>query len=191
MKGRAMKRLVPHPVAAACLAVALAGCATASPSLVTDPALPRALPTGSAVDVRWNDPGDFTEIRYSHNRHEASQGDWVQQLAGYVQARTERALPSGERVDIDILDITRAGQYEWMFSNAQDIRVMRDIYPPRMELQFKHYDARGAVIAEGERTLSDMAYLNGPQQVSSSDPLRYEKRMIDRWVYREFEARTR
>jgi hypothetical protein len=175
----------------AALAIALAGCASTGPALVTDPALPRALPTGSSVDVRWSDPADFTELRHSTNRWESAQGDWVKQLASYVQERTVRKLPAGERVDIDILDITRAGQYEWMFGNAQDIRVLRDLYPPRMDLQFKHYDASGAVIAEGERRLSDMAYLNGPQPLASSDPLRYEKRMIDRWVEREFGARTR
>ncbi|BCT92523.1 hypothetical protein LYSHEL_15470 [Lysobacter helvus] len=182
-----MKRLV----AVAFLAAALAGCASTGPALVTDPALPRALPTGSAVAVRWNDPAEFTEIRHSQNRYLAAQGDWVEKLARYVQESTQRALPAGERVDIDILDITRAGQYEWMFSNAQDIRVMRDLYPPRMDVQFKHYDANGTVIAEGERRISDLAYLNGPQPLSSSDPLRYEKRMIDRWVYREFGTRTR
>ena len=182
-----MKRLA----ALAFLVVAFAGCASTGPALVTDPALPRALPTGTAVDVRWNDPSEFTEIRHSQNRYLAAQGDWVEKLARYVQSSTQRALPAGERVDIDILDITRAGQYEWMFSTSQDIRVMRDLYPPRMDVQFKHYDANGAVIAEGERRISDLAYLNGPQPLSSSDPLRYEKRMIDRWVYREFGTRSR
>jgi hypothetical protein len=169
----------------------LAGCASDGPMRVTDAGLPRALPTGSNVEVHWGDPALFTELRYSRNRREAAEGDWVRQLAAYLQSRTERALPAGERVDIEILDVARAGDYEWLHGSAEDIRVLRDIHPPRMDLQFTRYDANGAVLAEGERTLSDLAYLMGSQPLGSNDPLRFEKRMIDRWVQREFGSRTR
>ena len=92
-------------------------------------------------------------------------------------------------MDVEILDIQRAGEYEFLFGDATDIRVLRDIYPPRMRLHIRRIDADGRVIEDGERRLSDLAYLTGPQPLSSSDPLRYEKRMIDRWVQRELAAR--
>ena len=51
-------------------------------------------------------------------------------------------------------------------------------------------DADGKVVAEGERKLSDPRYLMGIQPLNDSDPLRYEKRMIDSWVRREFADST-
>jgi hypothetical protein len=168
-----------------CLVLAFAGCAN-GPTRVTDPELPRVLPGDTPVAVRWNDPAQFTEIRYSRNPRQASEGDWVEEIAEYLQARTARALPTGERVEIDILDIERAGEYEWLRDSAQDIRVMRDLYPPRLTLQFRRYAADGHVIAQGERRLVDLAYLMGPRPISSSDTLVYEKRLIDRWIRREF-----
>ena len=167
-------------------AFALAGCASNGLSRVTDPDLPRALPVDTPVAVRWGDPAEFAEIRYSRNRWQASEGDWVEEIAEYLQTRTARALPAGERVEIDILDIERAGEYEWLRDTAQDIRVMRDLYPPRLTLQFRRYAADGHVIAEGERRLVDVAYLMGPQPISTSDTLVYEKRLIDRWIRSEF-----
>ena len=171
------------------IAFALTACACAHALRVTDATRPRALPAAGPVDVHWTDPAQFTELRYSFNRHEAERGDWVVQLAEYIRDRAAKQLPPGEHLDIEILDIERAGDYEYLFGPIADIRVMRDIYPPRMRLHVRRTGADGTVIEEGERRISDIAYLTGPQPLSNTDPLRYEKRMIDRWVRRELATR--
>lgn len=153
---------------------------------VTDADQPRSVGEGTPVHVHWGDPAEFTEIRRSPNRPQATEGDWVAELGTYVAERIARTLPAGERADVEILDMERAGELEWWGSTTQDVRIMRNVYPPRLRVQFRRFGADGQVIAEGERTLSDLNYLDGPQPVSSTDPLRYEKRMVDRWVYREF-----
>jgi hypothetical protein len=168
------------------LLMALTACATGGPRNVTDQARPRAVGEGTAVSVTWGDPAQFAELRYSQNRRLAAQGDWVVELADYMQERLAKVVPAGERVDVEILDIQRAGQYEWFLSQTDDVRVLRDVYPPRMTLQFSRKDASGAVIAEGERKIADLAYLQSPGPFPTTDPLRYDKRLIDRWIRREF-----
>jgi hypothetical protein len=171
------------------IAFALAGCAGTHALRVTDASRPRALPEAGPVKVQWADPAQFTELRYSLNRSEAARGNWVVQLAEYIRDRAAKQLPAGERLDVEILDIERAGEYEYIFDPLADIRVMRDIHPPRMRLHLRRTAADGTVLEDGERRISDLAYLMGPQPLSSSDPLRYEKRMIDRWVRRELATR--
>ena len=168
------------------LCLAFAACASTGPRMVTDADNPHAVGTGSAVNVRWGDPNEFAELRYSQNRRIAVQGDWVVELAEYMQKQVAKAVPAGERVDVEILDLQRAGQFEWMRTQNDDVRVMRDVYPPRMTLQFKRTASDGSVISEGARQISDLAYLQGPSPFPSSDPLRYDKRMIDTWIRREF-----
>ena len=176
-----------RPLACLALVVSLTACASSGPQLVTDPSQPRAVGEGSAVNVHWADPAGFSELRYSQNRHEAARGDWVVELADYMQEKIAKTVPAGDRVDVQILDITRAGEYEWMpHATTDDIRVMRDVYPPRMTLNFRHVDASGAVVAEGERKIADLAYLQTQPPFPASDPLRYDKRLIDTWVRREF-----
>jgi hypothetical protein len=177
------------PLSACAIAIVLAACAGTHALRVTDAGQPRALPGTGAVNVHWADPTQFTELRYSFNRSEAARGDWVVQLAEYIRDRAAKQLPPGERLDVEILDIERAGEYEYMFGPNTDVRVMRDVYPPRMRLHVRRTGADGALLEDGERRISDIAYLNGPQPLSSSDPLRYEKRMIDRWVRRELATR--
>jgi len=88
-------------------------------------------------------------------------------------------------------DIKRAGDYEpWHGPRGSDIRIMRDIYPPRITLQYTLKDASGRIVDEGEAKLSDTGYLHNLGLKSDSDPLRYEKRLIDDWVKRELSTRA-
>lgn len=170
------------------LGLTLAQPAAAKTRNVTDPDYPRSLPEQGPVSVSWTDPAQFSEIRYSKNRWEARRGDWVRQLAEHLRESAGERLPPGERLDIVITDIRRAGDYEpWHGASAQDIRFMREIYPPRITLNFKHYDASGRIIDEGERKLVDSMYLSSTS-ITDSDPLRYEKRMLDDWVRRDLKA---
>lgn len=173
------------------LALAMAGCASSGKDMLAADA-PRALPESGPVSVRWNDPATFTELRYSRNRWEAERGNWLTALAEYLRKRAEAQLPSGERLELTIVDVDLAGDYEpWHGAQYQDTRIVRDIYPPRMTLQIKHFDASGALVSEGERKLSDPAFLLGTNPLRESDPLRYEKRMIDSWLRRELPTAAR
>ncbi|MBK6333093.1 MAG: DUF3016 domain-containing protein [Thermomonas sp.] len=117
------------------------------------------------MSVRWNDPATFAELRNSHNHYEAARGRWLTDLAEYLRKRAEPRLGSGERLELTIVDVHRAGDYEpWLLPNYQDTRIVRDIYPPRMTVQFRHPGADGRVIAEGERKLTDLPHRRHPDR---------------------------
>ena len=174
------------------LALAIAGCASGGGKDMLAADAPRALPESGPVSVRWNDPATFTELRHSRNRWESERGDWLNTLAEYLRKRAEAQLAAGERLELTITDLDLAGDYEpWLGLQHQDTRIVRDIYPPRMTVQVRHFDASGALVSEGERKLSDPAFLLGTTPINDSDPLRYEKRMIDSWLRREFNTAAR
>ncbi len=157
-------------------------------NVVTDPDRPRALPADGPVSVEWTDPAEFSELRFSNNRWESQQGDWVTTLARHLQERASARLPAGQHMDVTITDIKRAGNFEpGAGINYQHVRVMRDVYPPRMTLNVRITGADGQVLAEGERKLSDMSYLMNARPMDT-DNLRYEKQMIDDWLRRELPA---
>ncbi len=162
--------------------------ATARVRNVTDPDAPRSLPAEGPVAVQWTDPAQFTDLKFSGNRWEAARGDWVSQLAEHVRDAAARRLPEGDRLEVTITDIGRAGRYEpWHGMRMQDVRIMRDVYPPSMKLEFRQYGADGRLVAEGARELRDMSYLaNAGTLARANDSLRFEKRMIDDWARMEF-----
>lgn len=159
--------------------------AAAAPRTVSDPKAPRALDVEGPVQVKWTDPAKFTELRNSSNRWEAERGNWVYDLAKYIRTTAAKRLAPGQTLDVTITDIKRAGDYEPQHGpRAQDIRIMKDIYPPRMTLDFVLKDAQGNVVKQGTgEKLIDMGYLStGVGLLSDSDPLRYEKRMLNDWL---------
>jgi len=169
------------------LALALPGAADARVRNVTDPDAPRSLPIDGRVEVRWTDPAQFSDIRHSGNRWQASRGNWVMQLAEHLRESAGKRLPAGTQLEVEITDVRRAGMYEpWHGIRLQDVRILRDHYPPRMDLRFRLLGANGTVLAQGERELVDGAFLMRSTSLGDSDPLRYEKAMIDRWLRDEF-----
>ena len=67
----------------------------------------------------------------------------------------------------------------------QDARIIRDIYPPRMDLSFKLIGSNGEVLREGSRKLRNLGYLqSGMMRPTDTDPLRYDKALIDSWLRR-------
>lgn len=172
---------------AAVLGLTLAGTGYARQPSVTDPGLPRALPGDSSpVSVSWTDPTQFTELKFSGNRWEAQRGTWVTDLARYLQTQAAKKLAPGQTMQVTITDIARAGRYEPTANvRMNDIRIVKDIYPPRMTLNFKVLDSNGQVVTEGERKLVDHSFLLNAG-ITNTDLLRYEKRMIDDWLRNEF-----
>ncbi len=167
-----------------CLLV-IGSATAAAPRTVTDPQAPRALSGDGPVQVSWTDPAQFSEIRQSTNRFEAQRGNWVEQLATYVQTSAGKQLQPGQRLEVTLTDIKRAGDYEpWHGPRGNDIRILRDVYPPRIALTFTLTDAQGQVLAQGERKLSE--HNIGMQR--DTDPLRYEKRLVDDWVRRDLRS---
>ena len=154
---------------------------------VTDPDAPRSLPEQGPVNVRWEDPAKFSEIRYSRNTFESRRGTWVEQLAEHLRKRATSRLSAGERMDVNITNVELAGDFEpWRGVQFQDTRFMRDIYPPRITLTFTRTDANGTVVAQGERKLTDSGFLMSEATAGyRNESLRYEKSLIDRWLAKE------
>lgn len=154
-------------------AMSLAGIASADPSRVT---------------VNWAPADQLTEVKQNPmERGQMRTKDWEGALTTYLQKRADRQLPPGQRLDVTFDDIKLAGDYEpWHSPQAQDIRFMKDIYPPRATLSYKLIDADGRTIKEGSSKLLDMAYLERPTVATDTDPLRFDKRLLDDWLKKEF-----
>jgi hypothetical protein len=91
------------------------------------------------------------------------------------------ALPPGQDLRIEVLDIDLAGREEPNARASHDVRVMRGGADwPRMRLRFS-VEQNGQVLKSGEARLSDMDYMARVSRYSEEEPQRFEKAMIDRW----------
>ena len=150
-------------------------------------AAPARVAAASPVDVTWTNPADFTEEKKSRSFGLARETpeQWVTELAQYLQRRGARVLAPGQQLEVTFTDISRAGAFEpWHGPLLDDTRFIKDIYPPAIDLRFTLRNADGSTALEGTRKLRDAAFMSRGT-LSSTDPLRYEKRMLDDWLRRD------
>jgi len=168
------RRIAPFVLLAALFAVpALAG----TPATATATA-----PTN--VTVTYDHPEQFTETRKVRSlAPQLADRDYLKVLKVYMENRAGKMLPPGDHLDIVVTDIDRAGNFEpWRRGTLREVRIIKDIYPPRIDLHFRLLDADGKTIREGTRKLRDPGFMADSSNTSGSDNLRYEKALIDRWL---------
>jgi hypothetical protein len=141
------------------------------------------------VQVTWAPTEQLTEVKDNQfNRGWLRPNEWMQQLGDHLRKRADRALPPGQHLDVHIDDINLAGSFEpWHQPGTQDIRILKDIYPPSMKLHYTLSSADGTKIRESDAQLRDNSYLQRAV-TNTTDPLRFDKRMIDDWLNREFKS---
>ena len=96
-------------------------------------------------------------------------------------------MPEGHLLSVTFTDIDMAGDFEpWRGPRFDDIRIVKDIYPPRINLSFRLTDAEGNVVKEGTRELRDLAFMMKITMAFRDDPVRHEKALLDDWLRSEF-----
>lgn len=67
---------------------------------------------------------------------------------------------------------------------------MKDIYAPRVVLNFRLLGSDGKVMKEGERKLVDQNYMMQVRRPGSDQPLYYDKQLLTSWLETEFKGRN-
>ncbi|MCZ0733893.1 DUF3016 domain-containing protein [Phreatobacter sp. AB_2022a] len=109
----------------------------------------------------------------------------MRELELHLKALGERYLPPQQTLTLEITDLDLAGRYEPFSTGFNEVRVMRDITPPRVKLSYRLTEG-GRTIAAGSETISDLNYLSNIRARNASGPLPYEKAMLDDWFRRRF-----
>jgi hypothetical protein len=94
-------------------------------------------------------------------------------------------LRANETLEIEVLDVDLAGRFEGWRPFAYNTRIVRDITWPRIKVRYAlRQDDR--MLSSGEESITGMNYLMRATAPNYSDPLRYEKAMLDDWFRARF-----
>src|SRR4026209_1459068 len=128
------------------------------------------------VAVELANPQKFSDFKTSCVNRPVDVTALAAQLERSVKITAGRWLPEGQRMEITVSNIDMAGDIEvWRNPFACDLRTMKDIYPPRIDLTFRILDAEGKEIRTGTRRLVDVNYLARPTP-PGGDQHRHAKR---------------
>ena len=144
------------------------------------------VPAGPRAEVNFFEPEKFTDVKDSSMSTDFRRTTYLDQIRDHVLEQAKYFVPAGYHLTVTFTDIDMAGDFEpWRGPQFDDIRIIKDIYPPRLVLTFRLTDAQGNVVKEGKRDLRDTAF-QMRITTSNQDSLRYEKAMLDDWLRSEF-----
>ncbi len=138
----------------------------------------------SRVEVNFANPENFTDVKDSfHGTTDSRRDAILEDLKDYIVRRASARLAEGHHLAVTITEIDLAGDFEpWRGPSAQDVRVIKDIYTPKIDLSFTLTDGSGKVVAEGNRKLRDLSFNMKATTTNRNDPRIYEKGLIDDWI---------
>jgi hypothetical protein len=133
------------------------------------------------VDVKFDDPASYG----IQDRTRADEEATLQALAQHLQQLGARYLPADQQLRIEVQDVVLAGSVRPSRSGVP-LRIVRgDSDFPQIKLKYT-LEANGRPIRSGDEWVKDMNYSRGYQSARASDPLHYEKHMLDEWFRERF-----
>jgi hypothetical protein len=140
----------------------------------------------SAVTVKFNEAEKFRDAASRFNS--GTDEHYLETLSSHLQKVADREIAPGYRLEVTFTDIDLAGEFIPTNVNMQDVRIIKDIYVPRLTLSFRLLDADGKVIKEGERKLTDLNFMGNIGLIGRDQPLYYDKALLSDWVRKEFKS---
>ena len=142
--------------------------------------------TVARAEVLFFEPQKFTDVRDSY-MGDSDRTTYLEQIRDHLLQQAKYYVPEGHTLRVTFTDIDMAGDFEpWRGARWDDVRIVKDIYPPSMKLAFQVIDAEGKVVKEGKRELRDLAFMMKISMTFRDDPVRHEKALVDDWLRSEF-----
>jgi hypothetical protein len=152
----------------------IAGCAATGP---VDEA-------GSRVSVTFVEPEKFTDARRVELA--PTSAEILRELERFLMDAGARYVPETMKLNIRFTEIDLAGDFElFRGPQADQVRITKSLYPPRIVLEFELLDSGAKVIKTGKRNLTDIDY-QSRSVYPREDYLRYEKDILRDWLRADF-----
>ena len=137
----------------------------------------------AGVKVTFPDAERYADAGATSWEREATQAE----LAAHLVALGQRLLPADLTLEVEVLEIDLAGTV--LPTRRGDLRIVRGGADwPRLTLRYSLVKDGQVQTAATER-LADLAYTMNLGSRLSSEPLRYEKRLLDDWFRERFAER--
>jgi hypothetical protein len=142
-----------------------------------------AMASAATVQVDWQDPTKFRDVRATNESQEGFRERVMKELTEAFESGVSN-LPEGQTLHVAVTDVDLAGEVEFFHDNYPfGLRVMRRVDAPSLSLQYELRDANDAVLKSGQETLRDRNYIRRPSALPAErSPLKYEKDMIKTWM---------
>lgn len=143
-------------------------------------------PKSNAADleVKWTNPDKYRDIRAGQESRKSFKDRTFKSFEKHF-TKLAAKLPEDQLLKIEVTDVDLAG--DTRFDTISQIRVITELYFPRMKFSYQLINADKSVNTSGEADLKDMSFMNGGRLLRyRNESLSYEKKMLDDWFNETF-----
>jgi len=146
---------------------------------------------GSVVKVNWLHPEKFSDIRPATGTRKAYQERVIKAFDKILGDITEK-LPAGYSMEFNVKDLDLAGDVNPMYRlNNTDVRVIKDIYFPRMTFDYVLFDQNKQPVQQGtDVKIKDMGFMTSSHIGYQNREFAYEHEMLKKWFNKVIVPKT-
>lgn len=115
--------------------------------------------SNAELKIEFTDADQYTDMETSFGSTDKTAGIIKDSVAEAFQRSANKYLPSGYSLNVSVENIDLAGDRSVLTSTFGDIRVYRDIFPPRIAFSYEVRSPSDQLVASGEVSKSDLSYL--------------------------------
>ncbi|GHF00641.1 DUF3016 domain-containing protein [Thalassotalea profundi] len=139
------------------------------------------------VDVTWQDSDKYRDVYAGNGNNKKFKKTTFSNLEKHFN-KLAKALPENNTLKIIVNDLDLAGDVH--IGGINQIRIIKDIFAPRIEFSYQLLSADKQVILEDSVNLKDMNFMMRNSMKYNNSSLSYEKAMLDDWFKETFSEFT-
>ncbi len=141
-----------------------------------------------AVSVTWQNTEDYRDVRTANGIKKRYQQRVFDQLERYLHQEIPKVILEDQTIKLTIHNLDLAGDVLPMYIDHQDIRVIKNIYPPMIDIEYQLLAADGSVIKSKREKVRDIGFNLGSHASLRHENLHYEKAMLKKWLRKQFKS---
>jgi len=132
-------------------------------------------------EVVWKDSDNYRDVKQANGADKPFKKRVFKSLEEHFSSLATK-LPADHKLQIEVTNVDLAGSVQYV--KTQELRVVKDVYIPRINLSYTLVDGSGKVVKSADVKIKDMSFMN--QAKLNRDFLDYEKSMLTEWFSKTF-----
>ncbi|ARD20989.1 MULTISPECIES: DUF3016 domain-containing protein [Shewanella] len=140
------------------------------------------------VKVEWQEPKNYRDLKTATEVKSRFEQRFFDTMTKNINKEAEKILKPNQKLEMVVSDVDLAGDLRPTFgaTSANELRIVKDLYPPRMTFTYRITEGDNVVIA-GDEKLVDMNFMYGANSTRNQRPFEYETRMLKDWLKKTVE----
>jgi hypothetical protein len=159
----------------------LSGSMLSGSTWAADEAAANPITENGIVKVEWQDPKSFRDVKSSGDIQSRFENRTFEALTKNLNKEAAKILKPNQKLEMVVTDLDLAGDVRPTFgATMNDLRVVEDVYPPRITFSYKVTEGDQVIIA-GDEKLTDLSFMYSINK-NNNKTNRYENALLTSWL---------